>query len=75
MLPIFMEVRKPVTHPVHEPPRTWEARLASGLLKEEEWKVLRDMVESGEADSLEDAARLLDFKERDLNQEDSFYGF
>lgn len=64
-----------MTHPVTEPPRTWEARLATGQLKEEEWKVLRDMVENGDAESLEEAARLLDFKERELNLDDTFYGF
>ncbi len=63
---------KPV---VHEPPKSWSTRLATGRLQEEEWKILRDMVESGQCETLEDAARLLDFQDRELNQEDSFYGF
>lgn len=60
---------------IQEPPRTWEARLAAGKLKEEEFKVLRDMVESEQTESLESAARLLDFQERELNLGDTFYGF
>ncbi len=60
---------------ITEPPRTWEARLAQGKLTEEEWKVLRALVENGDVETLEDAARLLDFRERELNKEDSFYGF
>ncbi|NUQ38732.1 MAG: hypothetical protein HUU23_13250 [Caldilineales bacterium] len=58
-----------------ELPHTWEARLATGKLSEEEWKVLRDMVTAAEAESLEHAARLLDFKERELNLDETFYGF
>jgi len=64
-----------MTAQVYEEPRTWEARLVAGQLKEEEWKVLRDMVENEEAETLEEAARLLDFKERELNLDDTFYGF
>jgi len=60
---------------VNEKPRTWQARLKSGQLNEEEWKVLRAMVASEEAESLEEAARLLDFKDRELNLDDSFYAF
>ncbi len=64
-----------MTKLVDEPPRTWQARLTAAQLKEEEWKVLRDMVEDGEAETLEEAARLLDFKEREYNLGDTFYGF
>ena len=64
-----------MTNPIQDPPRTWEQRLAAGDLREEEWKVLRDLVESGGAETLEEAARLLDFKEREINMSDSFYGF
>jgi hypothetical protein len=64
-----------MTTPIDEEPRTWEARLKSGKLNEEEWKVLRAMVASEEAESLEEAARLLDFKDRELNLDDSFYAF
>jgi hypothetical protein len=61
--------------PANENPQTWEARLKSGKLDEDEWKVLRAMVASEEAESLEEAARLLDFKDRELNLDDSFYAF
>ena len=37
---------------INEKPRTWQARLKSGKLNEEEWKVLRAMVASEEAESL-----------------------
>jgi len=56
-------------------PSTWEARLAVGQLREEEWKVLRDLVESGDVETELEAARLLDFKDRELNLGDTFYGF
>ena len=59
----------------HEAPNTWESKLASGRLKEEEWKILRDLVESGEVETLIEAARLMDFKEREFNLSDTFYGF
>lgn len=64
-----------MTTQVYEEPRTWVARLDAGQLKEEEWKVLRDLVENEEAETLEEAARMLDFKERELNLSDTFYGF
>ena len=64
-----------MTNKVYEEPRTWEERLQSGKLSEEEWRVLRSMVEGEEAESLEEAARILDFKERELNLDDTFYGF
>ncbi|MCO6453307.1 MAG: hypothetical protein J5I90_21170 [Caldilineales bacterium] len=60
---------------VQEMPSTWEARLAAGQLSEEEWKVLRDLVESGDVETELEAARLLDFKDRELNLGDTFYGF
>ena len=63
-------------HPIlHEPPQSWFTRLANDQLSEEEWKVLQDMVASGQCETLEEAARLLDFQDRELNQDDSFYGF
>ena len=58
--------------PFYEPPKTWEWRLAHGKLTEQEWLVLKEMVESGQADSLEEAARMMDFLEREENLEDSF---
>ncbi len=60
---------------IHEEPRTWEARLKTGKLSEDEWKVLDSMVKDGDAESLEEAARILDFKDREMNLDDSFYGF
>lgn len=56
-------------------PDTWEARLANGTLTETEWELLREMVDEGEVETLEEAARLLDFRERELNRAQSFYGF
>jgi len=64
-----------MTTQVYEEPRTWEARLQAGKLSEEEWKVLRAMVAGEEAESLEEAARMRDFKDRELNLDDTFYGF
>lgn len=66
----------------HEPtqlpqqlPHTWEARLLAGYLNQSEWEMLREMVDDGEAKTVEEAARLLDFKDRELNLGDTFYGF
>lgn len=62
----------------HEPvplPHTWEARLQAGQLREIEWEMLREMVDDGEAKTVEEAAQLLDFKDRELNLGDTFYGF
>lgn len=64
-----------MTTQVYEEPRTWEARLNAEQLKEEEWKVLRDLIENEEAETLEEAARMLDFKDREFNLGDTFYGF
>jgi hypothetical protein len=63
-----------MTIQVYEEPRTWEARLNAERLKEEEWKVLRDLIENEEAETLEEAARMLDFKDREFNLGDTFYG-
>ena len=57
---------------LYDSPRLWEERLATGALTPEEWQILQDMVLSGEADSLEEAARLMDLEERDRSFEDSF---
>lgn len=59
----------------HEPPKSWSICLETGQLHEEAWKILHDMVASGQCETLEDAARILDFQDRELNQDDSFYGF
>lgn len=56
-------------------PHTWEARLVAGRLQEIEWEMLREMVDDGEAKTVEEAAQLLDFKDRELNMGDTFYGF
>ena len=60
---------------IQELPRMWEARLQSGELTAEEWKTLRDMVELGDTDDVFAAARLLDLEDREVNQDDTFFGF
>ena len=55
-------------------PHTWEDRLSAGQLREEELQILSEMVEQGDVETLEEAARLLDFKDREFNLRDSFYG-
>lgn len=57
---------------LYDSPSPWEERLATGALTPEEWQILQEMVSSGEADSLEEAARMMDFEERDRSFEDSF---
>ncbi len=57
------------------PPDTWEAKLANGTLTEAEWELLREMVDAGEVETVEEAARLLDFRERELTLGETFYGF
>ncbi len=57
---------------VHDSPKTWEIRLATGKLSEREWQILREMVASGQADTLEEAARIMDFLEREQNLDDTF---
>lgn len=68
------QTHDPVQLPV-QLPHTWEARLLAGQINESEWEMLREMVDDGEAKTVEEAARLLDFKDRELNLGDTFYGF
>lgn len=68
------QTQEPMQLPQHLP-HTWEARLLAGHLNASEWEMLRDMIDDGEAKTVEEAARLLDFKDRELNLGDTFYGF
>jgi hypothetical protein len=63
---------KPMSTPSSD---SWEAKLANGTLTEAEWELLREMVDAGEVETVEEAARLLDFRERELTRGETFYGF
>ena len=66
---------KSVKTQVNDLPRTWEVRFTTGQLSEEEYKVLRDLVAAGDSESFLEAARLMDFREREANLESTLKGF
>lgn len=52
----------------------WAYALAAGKLTEEQRKVLEDMVSAGQAETVEEAARLLDWQTEALEQTSSMWG-
>ena len=54
--------------------RNWAHALATGTLTDEQRHVLEDMVAAGQAETLEEAARLLDWQTEALEQVSSMWG-
>ncbi|HIP72463.1 MAG TPA: hypothetical protein EYH05_13840 [Anaerolineae bacterium] len=54
---------------------SWQQALKENKLQPEEVAVLQEMVNSGQADSLEAAAQLLDWQDEVLDPDEHMYGF
>lgn len=53
---------------------SWVTALRAGILTEEQIAVLQGMVDDGEAESLEGAAKRLDWQETVIDPTDHMYG-
>lgn len=54
---------------------SWHHALSENQLEPEQVAVLQQMVEEGEADTLEKAAQLLDWQESVIDPDEHMYGF
>jgi hypothetical protein len=55
--------------------KSWQRALAEGKLMPEQLKVLQDMLDSGQASSIENAAGILDWQDGIIDPEEHMYGF
>ena len=55
--------------------RSWQRALDEGTLTPEQLKTLKDMVESGQVDSVETAAKMLDWQDGVIDPEEHMWGF
>ena len=55
--------------------RGWQRTLAENQLAPEQLKVLEQMVADGESDSVETAAKMLDWQDSVINRAEHMYGF
>lgn len=68
------EPRQNQSHHVADALPSWERGLADGRLTPDQMKVLEKMVASGEADSLDAAAKRLDWQDTVLDRGDHMWG-
>ena len=54
---------------------SWQIALRDETLTEEQMALLQEMVDEGQAETLERAAELLDFQDRFINATEHMYGF
>ena len=59
----------------HEPFKSWQRALAEDRLTPEQLKVLQDMVASEQADSIDTAAKMLDWQDSIIHPDEHMYGF
>lgn len=62
------------THEEHEF-SSWQQALEAEALTPEQLAVLQEMIDDGEADTLERAAQLLDWQQSVLDANERMYGF
>ncbi len=55
--------------------QSWQRALSENQLDPEQVAVLQQMVDEGEAESLEKAAQLLDWQETVIDPDEHMYGF
>ena len=58
-----------------EPIKSWALALAAKTLTVEQLAVLQSMCDSGEAESLDAAAAMLDWQDHIINPDEHMYGF
>ena len=54
---------------------SWQRGLAEGTLTTEQMAVLKDMVDSGQVESIEPAAKMLDWQDSVIDPPEHMYGF
>ena len=62
-------------HAEHEHFKSWQRALAESKLTPEQLKTLQDMVDSGQVDSVETAAKMLDWQNEVIDPEEHMWGF
>ena len=55
--------------------KSWQRALAEGKLTPEQIQILQDMVDCGQAQSIENAAGILDWQDGIIDPEEHMYGF
>ena len=55
--------------------KSWEHALAENRLTPEQMKVLQDMVGKENVDSIQTAAKMLDWQDSIINKDEHMYGF
>ena len=58
-----------------EPIKSWAQALAANILTADQLAVLQGMCDSGEAETLEAAAAMLDWQDHIINPDEHMYGF
>ena len=58
-----------------EPIKSWAQALSAKTLTSDQLAVLQSMCDSGEAESLEAAAAMLDWQDHIINPDEHMYGF
>ncbi len=59
----------------HQPFKSWQRALAENQLTPDQLQTLKDMVDSGQAESVENAAGILDWQDGIIDPEEHMYGF
>ena len=54
---------------------SWQRGLAAGTLTPEQMAVLKEMVDSGQVESVETAAQMLDWQDSVIDPPEHMYGF
>jgi hypothetical protein len=54
---------------------SWQRGLVEGMLTPEQMATLKDMVDSGQVESIETAARMLDWQDSVIDPPEHMYGF
>jgi len=55
--------------------KSWQRALAENKLSAEQMKVLEDMVGEDQVDSVQTAAKMLDWQDGVINKDEHMYGF
>ena len=59
----------------NQPFRSWQRGLADGTLTPEQLAILKDMVDTGQVESIETAAKFLDWQDSVIDPPEHMWGF
>ena len=62
-------------HAEHKGFKSWQRALAENTLTPDQRKVLEDMVDTENVDSIETAAKMLDWQDTIIHPDEHMYGF